>query len=108
MAANETANRLHAAVKALGNGTIIARSAAIASVVRSAAGIYLVNLVPEFGIGTSEAAYDTALDGTLPGSVCVVQTSTILFSVFTFAGDGSDVDRQFNLKIWRMSSSAGL
>ncbi len=105
MAANEITNRLHAAVKALGNGTIIARSGAILSVVRTALGTYQVNLVPGSGIASREVSYDTALDGVAGGNCNAVPNNTERFTVFCTNAAGAAADRQWCLTIWRISSS---
>lgn len=117
MGANEISNRLHAAVKVSSNGTILARTAVIASVVRTGLGLYTVTLSEPIadisaGAGAAAAAYDVACDlgnGLPPGDtgyVNVEQTSSTVFSVSTFDATAAIADVAFCLRIWRMLSAA--
>lgn len=113
--ANEISNRMHAAVKMLGDGTIVARTAGILSAVRTALGVYTVTLVdpiasPAAGPGLCAASYDVAFDTNVipPGTggyVCPLQTSPTQFVVRVFDGLGAVADGSFCFTIWRMLSS---
>lgn len=106
MAANETSNRLFAAVKAMGDGTIVARSAQVVSVTRTAVGIYEILFNEEISI--AELGYDSALDGTAAGYVCVQLAAPTGAAVQTFDAAGAAADRQWNATFYRTSNSAGL
>jgi hypothetical protein len=101
--AQEMPNTFFAACKAEGNGTIVARTSAVQSVQRTAAGIYLLTLLE--GIGDAECAYGMCPDG-LSVTETVRKLSNTQFEVRTFA-TSTATDGRWNVVIHRINSQNG-
>jgi hypothetical protein len=108
--ANQRENRVDIGVKVLDDGTTLARTAGVLSTVRSALGVYLVNLIPDAGIADAEETHSTCLRGVdngeggfNPAVASVERVTDVQYRVRTFAhGTGAAGDSLFSLMIYRV------
>jgi hypothetical protein len=104
--AQEIVNRLHASVKCLGTGVIVARNAEVLSIVRNGAGDYTITLVE--GLGGAEGVIDASVDDTAARSLIVERVSDVAWRLRTFSSVAAAIDSGFCWGVHRISSTAGI